>query len=70
MALALVERRSVKDQQIQRGVLQLLHRLEPSLDCSREPSFAEAKRILKEHGLEDKSLVELARMGYLPAASS
>ena len=59
-------RRNMKQEQVQRGVCQLLWRLDPSLDRSREPSFAEAERILKEHGLWNKSFAELARMGYLP----
>jgi hypothetical protein len=53
----------MNDQQAQRGLLQLMQRLEPSLG-QREPSFAEAKRIIEKHGLQDKTIKQLARMGF------
>ena len=56
----------MNDQQVQRGLLQLVQRLEPSLG-RREPSLAEAERIIEKHGLQDKTVKELARMGFGPA---
>lgn len=53
----------MNSERIQEGLLRLVRRLEPSLG-RRELSIAEAERIIKRHGLNDKSLVELERMGF------
>jgi hypothetical protein len=53
----------MEDQRIQEGLLRLVRRLEPTLG-RREPSIKEATEIIQRHGLEDKTLPELARMGF------
>jgi hypothetical protein len=53
----------MRDRTVTDGLLRLVRRLEPSLGMS-EPSIAEGMRIIEEHGLEDKPLAELARMGF------
>jgi len=45
------------------GVLRLLQHLEPSLK-RRKISMAEGYQVIKEHGLEDVTWAELARMGF------
>ncbi len=48
---------------IAKGLLRLVRRLEPSLG-RREPSILEFRQIIEDHGLADRTVVELARMGW------